>query len=236
MKRDQAYYIVQNSSCPFDLMDFYLVYRGPLPSTQAGGRGRRAEDRKAIRAQIVPQLARLWQVSNALKRLRWNARVPGPDLHVMEIGDSPFHQYYSFDPPEQVQKGYVDLLAPFERHGHKYMPLVRKSLDLTCSLDILFLRQEEPGALLKRDGDLDNRIKTFFDALEVPAQEGSADGDEVDGLNYRLYENDTLIRGFDIDSDRLLLPDEAFPAHVHIVARVTVHVEAVGPWNVAVLG
>jgi hypothetical protein len=157
------------------------------------------------------------------------------ETHVLAIGDSPLYEHYKSPPQHPMQEGFVDLSAPIDRHGVRYMPLLRKSLDLTCSMDILFLRQEEAGSLRKRDGDLDNRIKTFFDALEMPPEDGELDGDETDELNYRLFENDTLLRGFNIDSDRLLFPEETYPSHIHLIAQVTIHVETVGPWNISLL-
>ena len=103
---------------------------------------------------------------------------------------------------------------------------------------MLFLRQENAGDIIKQSGDLDNRIKTFIDALEMPSphSEPSGDGDETDGINYRLLENDSLIRGIKIDSERLLLPETDFPDEVHLVVEVVIHVEKAGPWNTCLLG
>jgi hypothetical protein len=47
----------------------------------------------------------------------------------------------------------VNLCAPVAVEGCDYIPLVRKSLDLSCSLGILFLRKGDPGALVTQDGD-----------------------------------------------------------------------------------
>jgi hypothetical protein len=194
------------------------------------------DDRIEIRKQIVPQLERLWTISPALIRLQWNARVPGKDTHVISVGDSPFNEHYASAPKYPIQKGYVDLSGPIERHGRTWLPLIRQSLDLTCSLNILFLRREDPGNLRENDGDLDNRIKVFLDALQMPEHAENLDGDEVDGVNYRLFENDKLMRELSIDTERLLFPDDLFPKHVHIIAEVKVRVETVGPWNVSLLG
>lgn len=150
------------------------------------------------------------------------------------MSSTPLEEWYNRPPEHPPQAGFVDLAAPIDRVGHQYLPLIRSSLDLTCSLRILFLRQEDPGALLKKAGDLDNRIKTFIDALEMPAD--AADGDEIAGLNYRLLENDTLVRGLTIDSERLLLPERDFPNQVHLVVEVKVHVERAGSWNLSLLG
>jgi hypothetical protein len=193
----------------------------------------------SIRAQITPQLKKLWEINGALHRLRWDARVPGPGGGgFMSTVKSPLDPWYDAPPQHAPQEGFVDLTAPIERHGRTYLPLVRKSLDLTCSLKVLFLRQEDPGSLLKKAGDLDNRIKTFIDALEMPSPDGdrAGDGDDEEGTNYRLLENDTLVRGIQIDSERLLLPEQDYPNQVHLVVEVNIHVERVGDWNACLLG
>jgi hypothetical protein len=216
-------------------MRFYLVYRGPLRALASSGKNKK-HDRIEVRKQIVPQLKMLWEVSPALIRLRHNARVPGSDHHVLDVGESPLYKHYKMPPQYPVPDGFVDLSGPIERHGRQYLPLVRESLSTTCTLNVLFLRQEEPGSLRHGGGDLDNRIKTFLDALEIKPEDGNSDGDEVDGINYRLFENDKLVRGLNIDSERLLFPDADFPSNVHLIVEVVVHVESVGPWNVSLLG
>jgi hypothetical protein len=233
--RNDAFYALQNLSCPFDRMRFYLVYRGPLRALGASGKNKK-HDRIEVRKQIAPQLKMLWEVSPALIRLRHNARVPGSDHHVLDVGDSPLYEHYKTPPQYPLPDGFVDLSRPIKRHGRQYLPLVRESLSTTCTLNVLFLRQEEPGSLRQGDGDLDNRIKTFLDALEIKPEDGNSDGDEVDGINYRLFENDKLVRGLKIDSERLLFPDADFPSNVHLIVEVVVHVESVGPWNVSLLG
>jgi len=52
--------------------------------------------------------------------------------------------------------------------GVTFIPIVYEALFLVANLDILFLRPEEPGKIVTQGGDLDNRIKTLFDALRVP--------------------------------------------------------------------
>ncbi|AVX04501.1 hypothetical protein MXMO3_01977 [Maritalea myrionectae] len=123
--------------------------------------------------------------------------------------------------------------APLTKHGKKFRPLVRESLGLTCTLDILFLRQEDPGAILKKGGDIDNRVKTFVDALEMPPED--LDGDETDDINYPLLESDTLVKGLSIQTERLLLPETTFPNEVHLIVEVKVHVEHAGTWNMCLL-
>lgn len=217
-------------------MKFYLVYRGPLSATQAKSK-KRAEIRK-IRKQLQPQLKTLWETHPALIRLRWTARVPGKETYTMGAGDSPLYEYAQKPPGPlaMLQDGFVDLTAPIERHGKRFIPLVRKSLDLTCAVHILFLRQEDPGSLVKKAGDLDNRVKTLFDALEMPSADASPEQLPEDDPIYSLMENDTLVSGFDVDSERLLLPETDYPNEVHLVMEVTIRVMRVGSWNICLVG
>ncbi len=94
-----------------------------------------------------------------------------------------------------------------------------------CRLDILFLRRDAPGNLIKSGGDLDNRLKVLFDGLKMP---GSAE--ELGGVQpgadedpfFCLTEDDALITEVTIKTDRLLKPQGA--AHVHDVVLV-IHVK-----------
>lgn len=223
-------FIVANMSCPYEIMRFILVYRGPLSASQAKGSTKRSE-RKQIREQITPQLEKLWAVKPALKQLKMSAYVPKRSGLSIPSANSPFDDGTSF---HKTNSNYVNLLEPIERGGHLFQPLVRKSLDLTCKIDVLFLRQEQPGNLIKKAGDLDNRIKTLLDAMEVPSPDTTKyDGDELEEgeINYRLFESDSLVRGINIDSERLLLPETIFPNEVHLVIEVKVIIEKIGEWN-----
>jgi hypothetical protein len=91
---------------------------------------------------------------------------------------------------------------------------------MTCSLKILFLRREEPGALVSQCGDLDNRIKTLFDALRVPKGDEIARGTPAASPLHCLLESDTLITGFDVRTDRYLAATSNNPKAVHLTVQV----------------
>lgn len=135
------------------------------------------------------------------------------------------------------QLGYRDLLSLFEESDHRFLPLVRESLHLNCELDILFLRQQDPGALISQGGDIDNRIKTLLDALRMPSpdEEVRAPTTIDDELTYCLMESDTLVSRLNIDTDRLLFAESDKPNEVHLVIEVTLNVLRVSPYNQCLL-
>ena len=53
-------------------------------------------------------------------------------------------------------------------NGFDFAPLINEQLNLIAELKITLLRPEPPGSIITQAGDIDNRLKTLFDALEVP--------------------------------------------------------------------
>ena len=212
-------------------MNFYLVYRGKLP---ASANKSKPNDVRSIRDAFHPQLKCLWETNAALKRLRWTARVPENPAGFLSCAESPFEP--DCEPPRELPSGYKDLCEPVTKSGRMYHPLVRKSLDLNCSLNIMFLRQEDPGALVLQGGDLDGRIKTLFDALRVPHGEAEERHPQAQDPTYCLMESDSLISGFQVSTGRLLISETEHPNEVHLVIQVTVRVLKLGAWNACLVG
>lgn len=158
-------FTVANLSCPREVMQFHLVYHGPLA---ASGNSRKVKDARDIRDKLHTQLEFLWQTRAALKRLRSTARVVSKEGSDRFLADpeSPFDP--EFNPSQPLPEGWTDLCEPLTQNGNVHIPLVRKSLDLNCSLEVLFLRQEDPGSLVLQGGDVDGRVKTLLDALAMP--------------------------------------------------------------------
>ncbi|MEQ1538337.1 MAG: hypothetical protein ABL928_05380 [Sphingorhabdus sp.] len=96
----------------------------------------------------------------------------------------------------------------FGLNGFCFIPLITEELALSCSLDILFLRPGPQGMLMQA-GDIDNRLKTLFDALRRPqsndelgSETPSAEGEEI----FCLLEDDKLITRVSVNTDTLLEP------------------------------
>src|SRR6266480_1912891 len=102
-----------------------------------------------------------------------------------------------------------------------YLPLVRKSARLMAELDIFLLRNEMPGRIIVGGGDIDNRLKTLFDALRCPhsAKEAGSQS-HTDSEIYTLLEDDSLITAVSVTTDRLLEQCESEEAL--LIVRVSV--------------
>lgn len=161
-------------------MRFVLTYSGQLPSSGS------LADKHRIRRAIHPQLARQWQIESSLAD--W-AR--------------PRNQ-----PSDPLGKGLEEIGTTFTRGQFHFVPLVCKRLKLVCFLDIAFLRREAPGELVRHGGDIDNRIKTLLDSLRVP-DAGEVQGfapDATENPFFCLLEDDALVTGFQVKTERLLEP------------------------------
>ena len=68
----------------------------------------------------------------------------------------------------RVPKRHRDWLAEkFPLGSFYFVPLVTGAERVSCGIHVLMLRPES-GAMLVNSGDIDNRLKTLFDALRKP--------------------------------------------------------------------
>jgi hypothetical protein len=158
---------------------------------------------------FAPYSTKLWQL--------YEARSSFLNAEIEALGDEDF---------PRVKCGNFNFIA-----------LVRQKLHLVCDLDILFLRRENPGALFG-GGDLDNRIKVLFDALRIP-DENEIRGMEPDSDEHNAFlcltENDALITGFRVTTDRLLEPatSEARENDIRLIINVEVKATTLTEENMA---
>ncbi len=189
-------------------MEFRLIYEGPLKAS--GNDSRRVAEKHAIRKAIHKQLAELWTLQYPLKNILRQHH------HIVETGKTVFEG-----------SGVDKLASNYARCGFRFAPLINKHFGTACGLDILFLRRENPGELITKGGDIDNRLKTLFDALRIPEQcseLGSATPEAGEDPFYCLLESDSLITDFSVITDRLLTPllPERKDTDVHLVIKVKV--------------
>jgi hypothetical protein len=206
------------------LMKFVLTYEGEL---RANDSRRKWE----IRRQFHPQLRELWRIHPALLVVERHRMVPGGNYFQYE-------QHHSL-PPGPVRSAppnSIDVLAPIKVEDKQYCPLVRNSLALHCGLKIIFLRKEEPGKIYQ-GGDLDNRLKTLFDALSVPNRtEPLPKGAVIEDPLYCLLEDDALITRIDVETQRLLSRPKSSAHEAHLIIEVDVRPTEARIYNQPFLG
>ncbi len=157
------------------------------------GNGSTAE-KQTLRRAFLPQLRTLWQ-QNPL---------------------ADFGKQVNLDParmPSLAKK-----VGPFT-----CLPLVQQAIELVAAIEIVLLRPEEPGRIITQGGDIDNRLKTLLDSLQMPKENqipaGDAPGADEDPF-YCLLEDDNLVTELSVITDRLLRP-VASPHEVLLLMQVT---------------
>jgi hypothetical protein len=226
----------------FDIMRFRLVYDGDL--RPSANNNPRAEDKLALRNGFHPQIASLAATHPVMTGIGFatNVRMPFRGLPFRDESRDPPH-FQPLPKPPQVTVGIADrqravhtaIFLPIERGNQHFIPLVRRSLNLACELDILFLRNDAPGSIVKSGGDLDNRIKTLFDGLRMPSADETKVGTPVADPCFCLLEDDSLISTFAVRTDRLLTDPERSPHRVLLVIEVKLTVLKLNSYNVGFL-
>lgn len=160
-----------------DPMKFPLSYEGPLPSS---GNPRNKSK--------PPKLAEIWRIRN--------------DLH-LQIR-SLFDSHAAFRGGYGHSNALIQAInIPVMVDGHEFYPLARAAFKLKCELKIDMHVNHPIASIVTNVGDLDNRLKTLFDALRAPnsAQEIKGHMPSIDSYCC-LLENDILISSLQIEMFR----------------------------------
>ena len=166
-------------------MQLRLTYQGLLLG--ANGKNTRAAHKHEIRVALHRQLRHHWEIH--------------PYLSKVALQDAENPSKYHMILPFMEEK--------YSRFGWRFVPLVTEFFKVRCSIQILLLRPDLPGSII-RSGDIDNRLKTLFDALRLPQsvdELGGADAPSTEELPlYCLLEDDRLIDHVSVETDVLLQP------------------------------
>ena len=186
-------------------MDFMLRYYGPLPSNGS------IDDKHRIRIVLHNQLVELCR-QDALVADALNPDLPQAQLKGRKV-DVPR--------PMKVMYFYVSI------GGYEFVPLIHRPHEQACALEILFLRRERPGDIVRHGGDLDNRLKTLFDALRMPLEPTEVCGLPPSDSGSRmlcLLEDDSLITKIGVTTHQLLepMPSGEDSANVELLIHATV--------------
>jgi hypothetical protein len=106
---------------------------------------------------------------------------------------------------ERVNRPLLEHLAEqYQTCGISFVPLVIEQFSLYCYVKVLLLRREMPGKIIE-SGDIDNRVKTIYDALKMPRakEELPDDTSEYNGPIYVLLQDDSLISHAEVETDTL---------------------------------
>ena len=122
--------------------------------------------------------------------------------------------------------GLYSLLRPLD--SFTFAPLITQEMDVVAELTITLLRPEPPGGLITQGGDIDNRLKTLFDALTMPRHSNALPPGAVpqsdQTLFFCLLEDDNLVTAVSVRTEQLLEPTEDLSevdASIHVLTRVT---------------
>lgn len=107
--------------------------------------------------------------------------------------------------------------------GYAFAPLVCEEVHLIAELEMTLLTPDPPGSIITHGGDIDNRLKTLFDALRVPATQdelpSGAAPSEGEKPFFCLLSDDKLITKVTVDTAQLLEPS-ANPKEVILLIHV----------------
>ena len=219
-------------------MEIRLIYRGQLLATGNDWLKppdpNRTKDIHRIRRIIHKQLKTLWNNHPKLIAKRelwyyWNAdwtKSPATPRLSPEEPNSRFHDICH----TEIEA----LMRQFNKCNHPFVPLVNQMFNTVCGLDILFLRREDPGNLItsQSGGDVDNRIKTLLDALQVPDS-----CTQVDGLPgpdespfYTLLQKDALVTELRVTTDRWLEPPQQGENQNDVMLIIQAHIKTSQAW------
>jgi hypothetical protein len=204
-------------------MEFRLIYNGFLPADNERGKELPLVKHN-IRRVFHQQLAELWK------------------REIQALGNMAFTENPKFP------KASLDAQVLAEQHKianranriYRFVPLVGERYAISCSLDILFLRRDAPGGLLKHGGDIDNRVGTLFDALRIPTS-SELPPDEGPSVTedpmFCLLEDDKFVTGLTVNTDRLLSPldpharDEPHYVMLIVGVKTVVFNPLYAPWK-----
>lgn len=108
-----------------------------------------------------------------------------------------------------------------------FAPLITNEMNVVAELSLTLLRPEPPGHLITQGGDIDNRLKTLFDALTMPRHANALpkESSPNDGETpfFCLLEDDNLITAVAVRTEQLLEPN-IDSSYVDLFINVTTNV------------
>lgn len=218
-------------------MQFRLIYEGPLRPSQRDPIDQQvnplADHKHQIRRVFHTQLKHLWATDKFLSSHKMSKQLSRAQRPIADDA-----AYWGSE--EEYVPMWEVLANQNRRFDYRFVPLVTDYASLLCSLDVLFLRRDNPGSVIQ-SGDIDNRLKTLIDALHMPVNTPELAGNETPRENedpfYVLLEDDKQVSHLSVETDRLLDPPKADrneDRHMaHVVITVTLRPYYVTMFNLS---
>lgn len=176
-------------------MKFTVIYEGPLKPQKKADR----DHKHFIRQQFHEQLRNLWQLLplSDLRGIAFGAQ--SPDLAAT------FEAALTDSPVDTRESEWITSV-----NSIPFLPIVSQKSHTVAEIDITWFRKEAPGNLLN-SGDIDNRLKTICDALQIPPH-GQMPTSSISATReapfYCVVEDDALITSLSVKAERLLRPSD----------------------------
>lgn len=200
-------------------MDFTLRYAGKLPACTKNDP--RTADKHDIRCHLDRQLADLWSRDRRLKDIKLDA-----------IRKAVKSERFEYDLPRPLGSDSSQKYYYIEHPGRdvRFIPLVTALRFMRCELSVTMYRHQGPafkGCLLEANGDIDNQLKTLFDALRMPQEPGQIPAKWAAERPhfFCLLEDDSLVTKLTLETKHFLgettIPEGHVDLHmdVHIVSE-----------------
>lgn len=216
------------------LVKFRLFYQGPLFASKGDAFDEQVDRRRghkhSLRHAFHRQLRHYWQTHPWLSTTSagWDVLGLKRDELDLPAAGMPHRSPYMWE----------HLARLHEVQGIKFVPLVCAEFKLLCELDILMLRRDRPGGIFQ-SRDIDNRLKTLFDALRMPKNGLELDGIEVEDEDrpmFTLLQDDSLITNVSVETDELLDPPEESgkdDSYVRLLIDVKLHPYDINMFNLS---
>lgn len=165
-------------------MELTLYYRGEL------GSNKKPIHKQILRRSFHQQLSVLWQQDPwQAERWRWDT-------------ENKIYQVHK----DSKNLENVDIKRSIG--GFTFVPIINQKIFMVADINIQMLRTEPAGTLSAQSGDLDNRVKTLFDALRMPNKAQDLPKGDMPKKNetpfFCLLEDDALIHKFSVTTHRWL--------------------------------
>ena len=103
-------------------------------------------------------------------------------------------------------------------------------MNVVAEVQVMLMRPYPPGQLLTKGGDIDNRLKTLFDALTMPRHANALPLGAVPGADqtpfFCVLEDDNLVTSVSVRTEQLLeqgLDQTLVDVAISVVTNVTRH-------------